>query len=62
MRSRRTPWTIQELILHPELAPVAAELQIVLRNLVYRSLVKEAPVCKESRHSGFSTIRYYSEC
>ncbi|CAM3695030.1 MULTISPECIES: nucleotidyltransferase-like protein [Paenibacillus] len=62
MRSRRTPWTIQELILHPELAPVAAELQIVLRNLVYRSLVKEAPVCKESRHNGFSTIRYYSEC
>ncbi|WP_018887346.1 nucleotidyltransferase-like protein [Paenibacillus massiliensis] len=41
LRSRREPWSIQELINHPELIHVKFELPLVLRKLVYRSFIKE---------------------
>lgn len=61
LRSRRNPWTIQELILHPELAPVGKELPIVMRKLVYQSLVKEVPIWRGVRSYGSEAIRYYTD-
>ena len=39
--SRNKPWSIEELIEHPELEMVSDELPLVLRKLVYRSKIKE---------------------
>jgi len=61
LRSRRHPWTVQELTLHPELAPVSRELPIVMRKLVYRGLVKELPMWRDPRSHGTETIRYCLE-
>lgn len=41
LRSRVEPWSVQELVQHPELAPVGGDLAMVLRKLVNRSLVNE---------------------
>lgn len=41
LRSRSEPWSVGELMMNPKLAHVREELPIVLRKLVYRSLVKE---------------------
>ncbi|WP_025719069.1 nucleotidyltransferase-like protein [Paenibacillus sp. 1-18] len=40
--SRREPWSIDELINHPELKNLQLDLTVVLRKLVYRSLIKES--------------------
>lgn len=61
LRSRRTPWTVQELMQHPELEPVSTELPIILRKLVYGSLVKEVPAWKETVLYGCEHIRYCAE-
>lgn len=60
LRSRRSPWTMQELMLHPELQPLRSEMPIVLRQLIYRSIVKEAAIWKEAR-SHHEPVRYYAE-
>ncbi|OMF41329.1 hypothetical protein BK135_20740 [Paenibacillus peoriae] len=39
--SRREPWSINELINHPELKNLQLDLTVVLRKLVYRSLIRE---------------------
>ncbi|OAB75835.1 nucleotidyltransferase-like protein [Paenibacillus crassostreae] len=41
MGSRNKPWSIEELIRHPQLEMVSSELPLVLRKLVYRSIIKE---------------------
>lgn len=61
LRSRRTPWTVQELMQHPELEAVSDELALVLRKLVYRKHVKEVPVWKETLFYGCEHIRYSAE-
>lgn len=58
LRGRRMPWTIQELMQHPELEPVSSELPLVLRKLVYRKLVKEVPAWKETVSYRGEHIRY----
>ncbi|WP_342415505.1 nucleotidyltransferase-like protein [Paenibacillus sp. FSL R10-2782] len=40
--SRREPWSIGELINHPELKNLQLDLTVVLRKLVYRSLIRES--------------------
>ncbi|AET57283.1 hypothetical protein HPL003_02515 [Paenibacillus terrae HPL-003] len=40
--SRREPWSIDELINHPELKNLQLDLTVVLRKLVYRSLIRES--------------------
>ncbi|WP_054957388.1 nucleotidyltransferase-like protein [Paenibacillus dakarensis] len=57
-RSRRLPWTIQELMQHPALEPISSELPLVLRKLVYRKLVKESSGWTENRLYGSEHIRY----
>jgi hypothetical protein len=44
LRSRSDPWSIHELLNHPELKHVQYELPLVLRKLVYRSYIKETTV------------------
>ncbi|WP_106766946.1 nucleotidyltransferase-like protein [Paenibacillus faecalis] len=61
LRSRRTPWTVQELMQHPDLESVSSELPLILRKLVYCSLVKEVPVWKETVLYGCEHIRYCAE-
>lgn len=61
LRSRKQPWTIQELMEHPLLENVQDELPLVLRKLVYRSLVKEIGYLKESGKFGCEQIRYCAE-
>ncbi|MEC0093224.1 nucleotidyltransferase-like protein [Paenibacillus macquariensis] len=39
--SREKPWSVRELLQHPELEIVSEELPLVLRMLVYRSIIKE---------------------
>ncbi|KZE67444.1 hypothetical protein FKV70_19545 [Paenibacillus ottowii] len=40
--SRREPWSIDELMNHPELEDLQIDLTVVLRKLVYRSLIRES--------------------
>ncbi|SMF71321.1 Nucleotidyltransferase-like [Paenibacillus uliginis N3/975] len=61
LRNRRTPWTVQELMQHPELEPVSSELPLILRKLVYYSLVKEVSAWKETIMYGYEHIRYFAE-
>ncbi|MFB5270003.1 nucleotidyltransferase-like protein [Paenibacillus enshidis] len=44
LRSRSEPWSMHELLNHPELKHVQFELPLVLRKLVYRSYIKETTV------------------
>ncbi len=60
LRSRRIPWTIEELIRHPDFRYVKRELPMVVRKLVYRSLIKQWP--REGRSSFQSEeIRYSAD-
>jgi hypothetical protein len=57
--SRREPWSIDELINHPELKDLQLDLMVVLRKLVYRSLIRESSV-GNSRDRGHSRELRYS--
>lgn len=41
LRSRKEPWSLQELMHRSELHDVKEELPLILRKLVYRSLIKQ---------------------
>ncbi|GIP30417.1 hypothetical protein J23TS9_55470 [Paenibacillus sp. J23TS9] len=58
LRSRPKPWSIEELIHHPELIMVRNELPLVMRKLVNRSLVKETAGWSELSGYGSQGIRY----
>ncbi|NMO98247.1 nucleotidyltransferase-like protein [Paenibacillus lemnae] len=58
LRSRKLPWSIQELMQHPMMEQVSTELPLVLRKLVYRSLIHEAVGWKEAHRTGSEHIRY----
>lgn len=44
LRSRQQPWSIRELLDHPELCHVGSRLSMIVRKLVYRSLIKETTI------------------
>lgn len=60
LRSRRIPWTIEELIRHPDLRYVRRELPMVVRKLVYRSLIKQWPR-ENKRNFQSEEIRYSAD-
>lgn len=57
--SRKETWSIQELIRLPELSHVKEELPMVLRKLVYRSIVKESATGPRGGYGDGSEIRYW---
>lgn len=57
--SRREAWSIQELIAMPELAHVKKELPMLIRKLVYRSLVKQTTGIPGDRSGEGREIRYW---
>nr|WP_237691100.1 nucleotidyltransferase-like protein [Paenibacillus caui] len=52
LRSRKEPWSLQELMHKGELHELKEELPLVLRMLVYRSLVKQTTASKLKEASG----------
>ncbi|MNO42558.1 hypothetical protein D3C76_327510 [compost metagenome] len=56
--SRKSAWSIQELVDMPELIHIKAELPMMLRKLVYRSLVTEVTVALNGSHGDIREIRY----
>ncbi|WP_046216077.1 nucleotidyltransferase-like protein [Paenibacillus wulumuqiensis] len=58
LRSRKQPWSIEELIQHPELSHVGNALSTVVRKLVYRSLIGET-VTWTPQPGGEREIRYW---
>lgn len=58
--SRREAWSIKELIARPELAHVKEELPMVIRKLVYRSLVKQTAYSRGERYGDSREIRYWA--
>ncbi|OAB45864.1 nucleotidyltransferase-like protein [Paenibacillus antarcticus] len=60
MDSREKPWSIRELIQHPELKIVSAELPLVLRKLVYRSIIKEVKIENEDKSLHAQRNIFYS--
>ncbi|MCJ8014471.1 nucleotidyltransferase-like protein [Paenibacillus sp. KQZ6P-2] len=61
LRGRSKPWSIEELIHHPDLKMVRNELPLVMRKLVNRSLVKEFAVWTEFSGYGSQGIRYSAD-
>lgn len=60
LSSRHEPWSIQELCMHPDLVHVREELPMLLRKLVYRSLVRETPSGHQGNGSTVRQIRYWA--
>lgn len=58
MGSRAKPWSIGELIQHPELELMGAELPLVLRKLVYRSYIKEVKTGNDVKSHSKHNILY----
>ncbi|MOA14873.1 hypothetical protein D3C78_1350010 [compost metagenome] len=56
--SRKSAWSIQELVDMPELIHIKAELPMMLRRLVYRTLVTEVTVALNGSHGDIREIRY----
>ncbi|MNP03604.1 hypothetical protein D3C76_954950 [compost metagenome] len=56
--SRKSAWSIQELVEIPELIHIKAELPMMLRKLVYRSLVTEVTVELNGVQGDVREIRY----
>ncbi|WP_249900730.1 nucleotidyltransferase-like protein [Paenibacillus sp. PK3_47] len=55
--SRKESWSIQELLQHSGLSPLGAELPLVLRKLVSRTLIREITVWAGDPGEG-RTVRY----
>lgn len=60
LRSRKEPWSINELVHHSELRLVRDDLPLVLRKLVFRSIVKESAGWPSIGGEG-REIRYWIE-
>ncbi|MBU5354604.1 hypothetical protein KQI74_20115 [Paenibacillus barcinonensis] len=60
IRSRKEPWSIHELVHHPQLRFVREDLPLVLRKLVLRSIVKESAGWPSLEGEG-REIRYWIE-
>ncbi|WP_411349085.1 nucleotidyltransferase-like protein [Paenibacillus sp. WLX2291] len=58
LRSRKQPWSIRELMEHPELSHIGSNLSMVIRKLVYRSLINETITWKPTP-GGEREIRYW---
>ncbi|MBA9084771.1 hypothetical protein FHR92_001232 [Fontibacillus solani] len=56
--SRKSAWSIQELVEVPELIHIKAELPMMLRKLVYRSLVTEVTIALNNGQGDVREIRY----
>ncbi|MNI23354.1 hypothetical protein D3C73_769390 [compost metagenome] len=56
--SRKSAWSIQELVEIPELIHIKAELPMMLRKLVYRSLVTEVTIELNGVQGDVREIRY----
>ncbi|CAI6084746.1 hypothetical protein PAECIP112173_04391 [Paenibacillus sp. JJ-100] len=60
IRSRKEPWSVNELVNHPQLRFVRNDLPLVLRKLVFRSIVKESAGWPSLEGEG-REIRYWIE-
>lgn len=58
LSSRKSAWSFQELMEVPDLVYIKAELPILLRKLVYRSLVTEVTIPLQGGHGEGREIRY----
>ena len=58
LNSRKEPWSISELLLHSGLKPLEAELPLVLRKLVSRSLIREITSWGDANSGDGHAIRY----
>lgn len=58
LNGRKEPWSIKELLQHSGLSHLEAELPLVLRKLVSRSLVREITFWADSTDDDGHTIRY----
>lgn len=56
--SRKSAWSFQELIEVPDLVYIKAELPMLLRKLVYRSLVREVTIQLQNGQGEWREIRY----
>lgn len=61
LRSRREPWCMDELLHHPELKFVGEDLPLILRKLVFRSMVKESAGWPSIVEGSGREIRYWVE-
>lgn len=60
LRSRKEPWSMNELVHHPQLRFVREDLPLVIRKLVFRSIVKESAGWPSIGGEG-REIRYWIE-
>lgn len=58
LSSRKSAWSFQELIEAPDLVYIKAELPMLLRKLVYRSLVTEVTIPLQNGQGEWREIRY----
>ncbi|WP_181150925.1 nucleotidyltransferase-like protein [Paenibacillus sp. PCH8] len=58
LRSRKEPWSMNELVHHPQLRFVREDLPLLLRKLVFRSIVKESAGWPSAGGEG-REIRYW---
>ena len=61
LKSRRKPWSIEDLMEHPALSLVREELPLVMRKLVYRNFVMEVAGGRDMFKLGCEPIRYYTD-
>ncbi|NUU54593.1 hypothetical protein HP548_10890 [Paenibacillus taichungensis] len=59
--SRREPWSMDELVHHPQLRFVREDLPLILRKLVFRSIVKESAGWPSFIGGDGREIRYWIE-
>lgn len=57
--SRKEPWSIQELIEHPELRCIREDVPLLIRKLVFRSFVRQTSVRAEDRSGEGRKICYW---
>nr|WP_244661187.1 nucleotidyltransferase-like protein [Paenibacillus sp. CFBP 13594] len=60
LRSRKEPWSMNELVHHPQLRFVREDLPLVIRKLVFRTIVKESAGWPSIGGEG-REIRYWIE-
>lgn len=59
LRSRKQPWSVKELLQHPDLSHVGNMLPMVIRKLVFRSLINEVVSWRPEQAGGEREIRYW---